>query len=370
MIRIDEIYSNTFWPYIQRHVPLTRLFFCDPPGHTKPENLFNYGQDIWEKNYIFLHDQEPVHSDIHESLFSLVSERNLDLCHWEGPRHAGIITSEYNSEFVDQVCSSYSWKPYYYFFHGWAAMDWYRGYHRSFLSTPPDQRKINYSFINPNRIVGGKRNHRLLLMYHLLKRNLSSSLISFPRTCPHEDQDIFDLIQPFAKKFPDISDVFQKIDLPLNFPGETGHPMHSCWLSLFELCDQSLCYVVTETVFHGRRYHLTEKTFKPICQRVPFILASTAGSLGYLRRYGFKTFGDFWDESYDDEIDDHARIERIAELLKYFDGLSQEKRQQLFESTIPVLEHNYQHFYGGDFEKILWQELLDMLNDISRDFNQ
>ena len=58
MIRIDEIYNNTFWPWIKQNVAGTRLFFCDPPGDTSPNALFNFGHDdIEEEDYIFFHDQ-------------------------------------------------------------------------------------------------------------------------------------------------------------------------------------------------------------------------------------------------------------------------------------------------------------------------
>jgi hypothetical protein len=69
MIRIDEIYNNTFWPWINKHIPGTQSIFCDPPGHD-PDALFNYGRDdIPENNFVFLHDQEPIHLDIHKPLF-------------------------------------------------------------------------------------------------------------------------------------------------------------------------------------------------------------------------------------------------------------------------------------------------------------
>ena len=45
MIRIDEIYNNTFWPWINKHQEGTRVFFCDPPGRSDPDALFNLGQD-------------------------------------------------------------------------------------------------------------------------------------------------------------------------------------------------------------------------------------------------------------------------------------------------------------------------------------
>jgi hypothetical protein len=37
---------------------------------------------------------------------------------------------------------------------------------------------------------------------------------------------------------------------------------------------------------------------------------------------------------------------------------------------VPIIQHNWNHFYGGDFEKVLWAELKDMLNDIDTDSGQ
>jgi len=368
MIRIDEIYNNTFWPYIDQNAPLTRLFFCDPPGRTDPDALFNFGRDVIELNYILLHDQEPIHLDVHKPLFNEVFRRNKDLDERLGSKQSAIITSEFNSETVEQVCSYYRWRSYYYFFHGWAALDWYRGYDRSYLMTPFESRKISHTFIAPNRIVAGRRQHRLLVLYHIFKMGLTQNWISCPETCPAENISVYDAVQSLKQHYPDIEDVFRQQSLPISFPGESNAPMHSCWLSLFDECSTSLLYLVTETLATGRRQHLTEKTFKPICLRMPFILVSTQGSLAYLRQYGFKTFGDFWDESYDDEPDDVVRIEKIAKLLAHLDGLASTEKQQLFESMQSVLEHNYQHFYGGAFESLLWDELQDMFANIKRDF--
>ena len=178
MIRIDEIYHNTFWSYICKNIPLTRLFFCDPPGTSAPENLFNLGDDTADSNYILLHDQEPIHLDIHQPLFDDVARRNKDLNHGAGARYRAIITSEWNSESADQVCSQYDWRHYYYFYHGWAAMDWYRGYHRTWLMPGPEDREITKSFISPNRIIGGRRDHRVLLLYHLFRAGVNRAWIS------------------------------------------------------------------------------------------------------------------------------------------------------------------------------------------------
>jgi hypothetical protein len=62
--------------------------------------------------------------------------------------------------------------------------------------------------------------------------------------------------------------------------------------------------------------------------------------------------------------EDDVRIERIAELLKSLDALSIEAKQQLFAAAQEVIEHNWNHFYNGSFEAVLWTELNEMLNAI------
>jgi hypothetical protein len=363
MIRIDEIYTHTFWPFIKKHIPLTRMLHCDPPGSSGPEDLTSHGiHNVQEFNYILFHDQEPIHLDIHKQLFDSVKTRTENLNDTYGPYHKAIVTSEKNSHAVEEACRIYGWKSYYYFFHGWAALDWYRGYDKSFLMTDPKSRIITKSFISPNRIIGGKRRHRVDLMHLLLKQNVTNAHISFPAVCPAENQHILDIATP------DQQSAFASANLPWNFTGEEGHPMHSCYLSLFKEAAESLAYLVTETVYEGQRHHLTEKSFKPICLRMPFVLVSTAGSLEYLRSYGFRTFNSIWDESYDDEINDDKRLTMIADLLKNIDSMSNSRRLELFEMALPIIEHNYNHFYNGGFEQILWNELISMLTDISRDF--
>jgi len=371
MLRIDEIYNNTFWPWLRDNRPGFRAFFCEPFGRSDADSVINYGTDNNEHNYIFFFDQEPIHLKIHADTFLHVRCVNSDITHdmslpmaWRDGRirEAGyLVTSEKNSENVKRICINNQWKPLYYFFHGWAALDWYRGYNRTFLILPPDQRQITKTFIAPNRIIGGERQHRLEMLYHIFKNNLINNYISCPAVCPAENISILDAVKPLSTKYPDIESVFANQTLPINFEGETGHPMHSCWLSLFDESDESLLYLVTETVATGRRLHLTEKTFKPIALGMPFVIVGTRGSLKYLRSYGFRTFEGIWDESYDDAEDD-VRIERIASLLRSLDELSVDAKQDRFDQCREVIEHNWNHFYNGGFVAVVWTELYEMLN--------
>ena len=58
------------------------------------------------------------------------------------------------------------------------------------------------------------------------------------------------------------------------------------------------------------------------------------------------------------------RIEKVVKLLKDLDNLSVEQRQQIHLDCLPIVEHNFNHFYGGDFANILWKELMTMLEEL------
>jgi hypothetical protein len=361
MIRIDEIYNHTFWPWLDKHCPGTRMFFCDPPGHTGPEHLFNLGQDnVIETDYVFFHDQEPVDTDLYDPLFRDVVRRNRDISN-SPPGH--IVVSE-RGEMVQQLCDRYSWTSHYYFYHGWACLDWFRGYDRTFLIPRAQDRTPTQTFMSPNRIVAGKRDHRVLFLYNVFRHGLQNNHISAPRICPVENIDITSIAQKYTNVYQDITQVFKQAQLPRLFAGETTQNMTSCWLTNFAEAADSLVYVPTETVYFGRRTHITEKTFKAIALEMPFVLVAPSGSLAYLREYGFKTFDSVFDESYDLETNDLRRIEQVTALLKSLDQMSVKQRHEIHQACLPIVQHNYNHFYRGGFADVLWQELKGMLEGI------
>ncbi len=342
------------------------MFFCDPPGHTDPEHLFNLGKDdIAESDYIFFHDQEPVDLELFNDLFVEVFDRNNDLWWaYKKPSPFGHIVLSERGEMVEKLCKKYQWTGHYYFYHGWACQDWYRGYDRTFLIPRASDRKPTKTFMSPNRIIGGKRDHRVLFLYHVFKHKLDHNHISAPRVCTTEKVDINTVAHKYCNTYPDIKQVFDQANLPRLFQGEQTQQMTSCWLSNFSEAQDSLVYVPTETVYFGRRTHITEKTFKAIALEMPFVLVAPAGSLEYLREYGFKTFDGILDESYDKETDDIRRLEMVAQLLKDLDNLSIQERQHIHNKCLPIVEHNFNHFYRGGLTSILWTELTNMLDGL------
>jgi hypothetical protein len=124
---------------------------------------------------------------------------------------------------------------------------------------------------------------------------------------------------------------------------------------------ESFVYVVTETCFWETKKHLTEKIFKPIVAKQPFILLGCANNLEYLKSYGFKTFDAWWDESYDNIQDPIARLQAVVDQIENICKLDNETLQNTLVEMQSVLDHNYNLFYSQDFIDNAWQDLKKQL---------
>jgi len=200
MIRIDEIYENTFLPWVRKNLPATSIFYCDPFGRSDPDSIMCRGLEDSnnEDNAIFFFDQEPIQPSIHLPTFQSFNSRNVH----KSEKNKFLVTSETNSDNLDYICKAYGLQPFYYFFHGWAALDWYRGYDRTFLITPPEQRHIKKTFFSANRIIGGERSHRVLQLYFFQLCNLMHNHISAPKICPTENKHIVEVAKLYQHAFP------------------------------------------------------------------------------------------------------------------------------------------------------------------------
>jgi hypothetical protein len=349
MIRIDEIYDGVFVPVVKK-IPSTGLHWFDPFGSTDFKNICNkpavHGVP---DNRIIMWDQEPIYRN---RFTTFIDQFNPLYLHTNKCR---LVTSEYNSEDASWAKDTYGLEMDYYFFHGWAALDWYRGYNRISIAQKFSERKPYNTFLCPNNIIGGERKHRIEMLQQFVGRNLlDKNLISFPDVCPYEGSSLKLLCIKYDLECPNVK-------LPLMIDNGSGYAAQSHRIDLWEQANNSLIHVVTETVYRGKKNHLTEKTFKPIAMQQPFILQSCKHSLEYLRRYGFKTFGEFWDESYD-EADDTVRTYEIGKLLENINSMSQKEKASLQSAVSTTVEYNYNWFYSAEFEQLLWEELDEMMN--------
>jgi hypothetical protein len=127
--------------------------------------------------------------------------------------------------------------------------------------------------------------------------------------------------------------------------------------------------VVLETLFDDTRWHLTEKTLRPIACGRPFMLVATAGSLQYLRHYGFKTFSGLLDESYDTIQDPRQRLQAVITEMSRVANLPQQEKIQLFVKLNQIAEHNKHHFFNGFFDRVK-QEYISNIDHAITTMNQ
>lgn len=87
--------------------------------------------------------------------------------------------------------------------------------------------------------------------------------------------------------------------------------------------------------------NISEKVLQAIQFKTPFILVAPPYTLKYMHELGYKSFGDFWDESYDLEEDHLVRTEKIVEIMDYISGLSLDECHALYLKMWPILQYNF-----------------------------
>lgn len=98
--------------------------------------------------------------------------------------------------------------------------------------------------------------------------------------------------------------------------------------------------IVSETHTDSGTLFFSEKMWKPIYACQPFILFGNPYSLKKLRELGYKTFGEFWDESYDEIEDLYERLLAIEKVLEEIASWSPEKLRDTRFQMHSILEHN------------------------------
>jgi hypothetical protein len=107
-----------------------------------------------------------------------------------------------------------------------------------------------------------------------------------------------------------------------------------------ELFLNSCIHIVAETSFENNELFLSEKGLKPIIMYQPFIIFGPVGYLQRLKSYGFKTFSDFWDESYDNIEDSKKRLDVLIKLVNNLNKKSIEEFNELYKKTKNICIYN------------------------------
>ena len=109
--------------------------------------------------------------------------------------------------------------------------------------------------------------------------------------------------------------------------------------------NHSNCSIVSETNDNDYEIFMTEKIWKPVIAGHVFVVHGNYLYLQKFREMGFKTFSQYFDESYDLERDPVQRIIKIAALCK---AIKSKNWQDIYLQSQSLREHNTKTFFNKE----------------------
>jgi hypothetical protein len=103
--------------------------------------------------------------------------------------------------------------------------------------------------------------------------------------------------------------------------------------------EKIFCDIICETYPNGKTFFITEKTFRCIAMRRPFIVYGSKHFLTNLHKLVFKTFSQWWDEGYDTDPES-SRYQGIVNNINWISQQSHHTIQQWWTEMQSILNHN------------------------------
>ena len=263
-----------------------------------------------------------------------------------------LIHSEKNSRDLDRFCGS-GFIGVYWWSHAAIACDWYR-FAKHDISLVINFEKITKDFLIYNRAWAGTREYRVKFTEIIVDQNLQN--FCNMKFNPMDNQCHYRNFQPVNAAFK-----ANRYDLENYFEPCTAAAHSSADYNSEDYISIAI-EVVLETLFDDQRWQLTEKSLRPIACGRPFILAAAAGSLQYIRSYGFQTFAPYIDESYDTIQDPLSRLAAITNEMKRISQLSREDKRSLWRAIYCVAKHNQDLFFNDHWQSGIFKEFVTNIN--------
>lgn len=131
-------------------------------------------------------------------------------------------------------------------------------------------------------------------------------------------------------------------DCPVIYQAVEGYPILTpAHFNISKIYNKFFLEVVCETYCQGASFYPTEKIWRPIINRTPFIVQGPVNYIDNLHRIGFKTFSRWFDESHSQDDYSYQPVEICATLDKIA-GYSVIELEAMYIDMQDTLEHNYQ----------------------------
>lgn len=266
-----------------------------------------------------------------------------------------LLHSEKNSVEVEKYKKK-GYYPVYIWSHAIISQDWFR-YAAHDPRLKSQTLNYQYDFLIHNRAWQNTREYRLTFAKMIAKQSLEKHCLT---KFSFYDSGTYYKEYKFRNPRLDIDHV----ELESKFCPNTTSSVASADYSTDDYCSSAI-EIVLETIFDDSRWHLTEKVCRPLACGKPFILVSTMGSLKFLKSYGFKTWEDLIDESYDNIADPLDRLTAIIKEMTRICNIPVDQKKQFWKSLNDIATYNQQLFFSEKFfESVINEFLLDIQKTI------
>lgn len=332
MFSVDNFYEFFKSYYGSKKTDILPWIFL-PHGSKKLETAVPFlpidEYDISQpNNTLIFHDQESFFHDdsLHiyrnylmnnknQAAWQEMTDRELFLHKWRSCSWPIFCHSEKDSSDIKWVEDT-GCIPCYYFWHGLISRDWFRHWkHHADIDARENWKKRFLLYI---RDFSGTRSYRVKVKQEL---------------CSLKDQ------------------------IESNWTDTLNTPSDFSAKIIPQDAQNTAIHIVAETVFTDSKIHVTEKIFKPMVMKQPFIVFAGPGTLQYLKSYGFRTFDSVWNESYDLENNAEIRLDKILHLINYLYHQPAKEFHSIMNQCREIVDHNHRHFFSDAFEKQMLDEL-------------
>jgi hypothetical protein len=100
--------------------------------------------------------------------------------------------------------------------------------------------------------------------------------------------------------------------------------------------------ITPSDIHYDTFFFITEKTYRTILMKQPFILFSNARALKFLKKSGYKTFDPYINESYDDIENFVDRQKAIVDEVKRLNSMELDEFKDLLVKCREIATHNYE----------------------------
>ena len=281
-------------------------------------NLHNYDLDYYDRKFAIVdsrHDNNKLKNNpsFNEDFF-----KRCELLHSQG--FTFILNTAWESKENIKQIEIYPQIPFNHFvWTGGTSWFWFYMYNKH------QNHKFNFNHSEKNcdflYLNKRGREHRLKLFKKLIDNGvLSNSLYT---------------------NWPDI-----KLPLSYELPWAQNYPEYGKDQDIYEKPYNDTKYsLVSETNDNNDEVFITEKTWKAIMVQHVFVVHGNYLYLQKLREMGFKTFGNYFDESYDLEKDRSKRIDKIVNTCQ---DLLSRNWQDIYLQTQSLRQHNHDTFFNRE----------------------